>query len=149
MHTPIKLREKIGYGLGDAASSMFWKLFGSYLLFFYTDVFGLPAAAAGTMFLVTRLWDSFVDPVVGVLADRTRSRRGKFRPYLLRFAVPFGIAAVSYTHLDVYKRQAEAVAEYLARGGSSGYIGIKRRIIEASQRAVAEHIRLFESDGKA
>ena len=69
MHTPIKLREKIGYGLGDAASSMFWKLFGSYLLFFYTDVFGLPAAAAGTMFLVTRLWDSFVDPVVGVLAD--------------------------------------------------------------------------------
>ena len=88
MHTPIKLREKIGYGLGDAASSMFWKLFGSYLLFFYTDVFGLPAAAAGTMFLVTRLWDSFVDPVVGVLADRTRSRRGKFRPYLLRFAVP-------------------------------------------------------------
>lgn len=94
MHTPIKLREKIGYGLGDAASSMFWKLFGSYLLFFYTDVFGLPAAAAGTMFLVTRLWDSFVDPVVGVLADRTRSRRGKFRPYLLRFAVPFGIAGI-------------------------------------------------------
>lgn len=94
MHTPIKLREKIGYGLRDAASSMFWKLFGSYLLFFYTDVFGLPAAAAGTMFLVTRLWDSFVDPVVGVLADRTRSRRGKFRPYLLRFAVPFGIAGI-------------------------------------------------------
>lgn len=94
MHTPIKLREKIGYGLGDAASSMFWKLFGSYLLFFYTDVFGLPAAAVGTMFLVTRLWDSFVDPVVGVLADRTRSRRGKFRPYLLRFAVPFGIAGI-------------------------------------------------------
>ncbi len=94
MHTPIKLREKIGYGLGDAASSMFWKLFGSYLLFFYTDVFGLPAAAAGTMFLVTRLWDSFVDPVVGVLADRTRSRRGKFRPYLFRFAVPFGIAGI-------------------------------------------------------
>lgn len=94
MDMQIKLREKIGYGLGDAASSMFWKLFGSYLLFFYTDIFGLPAAAVGTMFLITRFWDAFVDPVVGVLADRTRSRHGKFRPYLLWFAVPFGIAGV-------------------------------------------------------
>ena len=54
MDTQIKFREKVGYGLGDAASSMFWKLFGSYLLFFYTDIFGLPAAAVGTMFLITR-----------------------------------------------------------------------------------------------
>ena len=53
----IKLREKIGYGFGDAASSMFWKIFGMYSLFFYTDVFGITAAAAGTMFLVARLWD--------------------------------------------------------------------------------------------
>lgn len=49
----IMLKEKIGYGLGDMASSMFWKLFGSYLMIFYTDVFGMPAAAVGTMFLVT------------------------------------------------------------------------------------------------
>lgn len=94
MNQTIGLREKIGYGLGDAASSMFWKLFGSYLLFFYTDIFGLPAAAVGTMFLITRIWDSLADPVVGVLADRTRSRRGKFRPYLLWGAVPFGLAGV-------------------------------------------------------
>ena len=51
----IKLTEKIGYGFGDMASSMFWKLFGAYLMIFYTDVFGLPAAAVGTMFLITRL----------------------------------------------------------------------------------------------
>ncbi len=51
----ISLREKIGYGLGDAASSMFWKIFGMYSLFFYTDVLGITAAAAGTMFLVARL----------------------------------------------------------------------------------------------
>ena len=74
----IMLKEKIGYGLGDMASSMFWKLFGSYLMIFYTDVFGMPAAAVGTMFLVTRVWDSAFDPVVGILADRTHSRRGKF-----------------------------------------------------------------------
>ncbi|MGC9150926.1 MAG: MFS transporter [Microbacter sp.] len=87
----IKLKEKIGYGLGDFASSMFWKIFTMYLLFFYTDVFGLPAAAVGTMFLVTRFWDTIFDPVVGVVSDRTETKWGKFRPYLLWFALPFGL----------------------------------------------------------
>ena len=90
----IKLKEKIGYGFGDMASSMFWKLFGSYLMIFYTDVFGLPAAVVGTLFLVTRVWDSAFDPIVGVVADRTHSRWGKFRPYLLFMAIPFSIIGV-------------------------------------------------------
>lgn len=90
----IKLKEKIGYGFGDMASSMFWKLFGSYLMIFYTDVFGLPAAVVGTMFLVTRVWDSAFDPIVGVIADRTHSRWGKFRPYLLFLAVPFALIGI-------------------------------------------------------
>ena len=90
----IKLTEKIGYGFGDMASSMFWKLFGAYLMIFYTDVFGLPAAVVGTMFLITRIWDSAFDPIVGVVADRTHSRWGKFRPYLLWLAAPFGIIGV-------------------------------------------------------
>lgn len=90
----IKLTEKIGYGFGDMASSMFWKLFGAYLMIFYTDVFGLPAAVVGTMFLITRIWNSAFDPIVGVVADRTHSRWGKFRPYLLWLAVPFGIIGV-------------------------------------------------------
>lgn len=87
----LKLREKVGYGFGDMASSMFWKIFGMYLLFYYTDIYGLPAAAAGTMFLITRIWDTLFDPVVGIISDRTRSKWGKFRPYLLWFAVPFGV----------------------------------------------------------
>lgn len=87
----ISLKEKIGYGFGDAASSMFWKIFGMYSLFFYTDVFGITAAAAGTMFLVARLWDSFFDVFVGILADRTKTRWGKYRPYLLWFAIPFAV----------------------------------------------------------
>lgn len=90
----IKLTEKIGYGFGDMASSMFWKLFGAYLMIFYTDVFGLPAAVVGTMFLITRIWNSAFDPIVGVVADRTHSRWGKFRPYLLWLAAPFGIIGV-------------------------------------------------------
>lgn len=94
MNVKITIREKVGYGLGDAASSMFWKLFGMYLLFFYTDIYGLPAAVVGTMFLITRIWDSVFDPVVGTIADRTSSKWGKFRPYLLWMAIPFGLIGV-------------------------------------------------------
>jgi GPH family glycoside/pentoside/hexuronide:cation symporter len=90
----LSFREKAGYGFGDFASSMFWKLFSMYLLFFYTDIFGIPAAIVGTMFLVTRLWDAAFDPIVGVIADRTVTRWGKFRPYLLWMAIPFGLAGV-------------------------------------------------------
>lgn len=90
----ITLKEKIGYGFGDAASSMFWKIFGMYSLFFYTDVFGITAAAAGTMFLIARLWDSFFDLFVGIMSDRTKTRWGKYRPYLLWFAIPFAVMGV-------------------------------------------------------
>ena len=90
----IRLSEKIGYGLGDMSSSMFWKLFGAYLMIFYTDVFGISAAVVGTMFAVTRVWDSFFDPVVGAVADRTSSHWGRFRPYLLFLAVPFGVIGI-------------------------------------------------------
>ena len=90
----IRLSEKIGYGLGDMSSSMFWKLFGAYLMIFYTDVFGISAAVVGMMFAVTRVWDSFFDPVVGAVADRTSSRWGRFRPYLLFLAVPFGVIGI-------------------------------------------------------
>lgn len=98
----VSLTEKIGYGLGDAASSMFWKLFGMYLMIFYTDVFGIPAATVATMFLITRIWDSVIDPLVGLMADRTDSRWGKFRPYLLFAAVPFGmIGVLTFTTPDL------------------------------------------------
>nr|WP_314666297.1 MFS transporter [uncultured Prevotella sp.] len=90
----IHLSEKIGYGLGDMSSSMFWKLFGAYLMIFYTDVFGISAAVVGTMFAITRVWDSFFDPIVGVMADRTTSRWGHFRPYLLYLALPFGLIGI-------------------------------------------------------
>ncbi len=95
MNTPkVSLKEKVGYGFGDMASSMFWKIFGMYSLFFYTDVFGITAAAAGTMFLVARIWDSFFDLFVGIMADRTKTRWGRYRPYILWFAIPFSVMGV-------------------------------------------------------
>ncbi|WP_075341472.1 MFS transporter [Tenacibaculum agarivorans] len=90
----LKLSEKIGYGFGDFASSMFWKLFTMYLLFFYTDVFGISAAVVGTMFLVTRVFDGLNDPIMGAIADRTNTKWGKFRPYLLWMAIPFAFVGV-------------------------------------------------------
>ncbi|HAN79421.1 MAG TPA: MFS transporter [Bacteroidales bacterium] len=90
----LSLKEKIGYGFGDAASSMFWKLFSMYLMFFYTDIFGISAVVVGTMFLITRIWDAAFDPFVGILCDRTETKWGKFRPYLLWMMVPFGLIGI-------------------------------------------------------
>jgi len=90
----ITLKDKVGYGFGDMSSSMFWKIFGMYAPFFYTDVFGITAGAAGTMFLVARLWDSFYDLFVGIVADRTKTRWGRYRPYLLWFAIPFTVMGI-------------------------------------------------------
>ncbi|VGO13987.1 Inner membrane symporter YicJ [Pontiella desulfatans] len=87
----LSFREKIGYGTGDLAMSIFWQLFGMFLMYFYTDVFGLSAAAVGTMFLVTRVWDTANDVIAGVICDRTKSRWGKFRPWLLWAALPLVI----------------------------------------------------------
>lgn len=92
--TQITFKEKVGYGFGDAASSMYWKIFTFYLAFFYTEVFGISAAAAGTMFLITRIWDTANDPLMGIICDRTNTKWGKFRPYLLWVAVPFAIIGI-------------------------------------------------------
>ncbi len=85
------MREKIGYGFGDAASNIFFQTVNMFLLFYYTDVFGLNPAVAGTLFILARFWDALIDPFIGALADRTRTRWGSYRPYLLWCAVPFGL----------------------------------------------------------
>ena len=88
------LREKIGYGFGDMASSMFWKVFSYYLPFFYANVFGLSLIDTGVLLLVTRIWDAVSDPMMGAVADRTKTRWGKYRPYLLWVAAPFSICGI-------------------------------------------------------
>lgn len=90
----LSLKEKIGYGMGDAGSCMIWSVLALYLTWFYTDVYGLDPAIVGTLFLVIRVFDAFSDPVMGAICDRTRTRWGKFRPWLLWMAVPFGLGAV-------------------------------------------------------
>jgi GPH family glycoside/pentoside/hexuronide:cation symporter len=90
----LSVREKLGYGLGDTASHFVWDMVGFWILIFYTDTFGISAAAAGTIMFIARLWDMASDPLMGVISDRTRTRWGKFRPYILWTAVPYGVLAV-------------------------------------------------------
>jgi glycoside/pentoside/hexuronide:cation symporter, GPH family len=90
----VSLRERSFYGFGDLASCLFWATIMSQLLFFYTDVFGLTVKAAGIMFFVSRVLDAFFDVVIGMTADRTKSRWGKFRPYILWGAIPLAVSAV-------------------------------------------------------
>jgi GPH family glycoside/pentoside/hexuronide:cation symporter len=95
---PIKLKEKVGYGLGDMGFNFYWANISAFLLIFYTDTFGIPAAAAGTMMLVSKIVDAFFDPFMGALADRTKSKYGKFRPYLLYAGLPMAATGVlAYT----------------------------------------------------
>jgi len=90
----LSVKEKIGYGLGDTASHFVWDMVGFWLLFFYTDVYGISAAVAGTIMLVARFWDMAIDPVIGVISDRTNTRWGKFRPYILFGAIPYAVLAI-------------------------------------------------------
>ncbi|MDF3830175.1 MULTISPECIES: glycoside-pentoside-hexuronide (GPH):cation symporter [unclassified Pseudocitrobacter] len=113
----LTFKEKIGYGLGDTASNLVLKPTMLFLAYFYTDVFGISAAAMGTIFLVSRLLDAITDPLMGMIVDRTRTRHGQFRPYILWCAVPFGIilAATFYTPDWSYTgRVIYATATYIA-----------------------------------
>ena len=94
MSQRLPVAEKIGYSLGDAAANF---VFMTMILFqanFYTDVMGIKATTAGLIILVARLWNAFFDPLMGVMADRTRSRWGRFRPWILFTALPWGVVMV-------------------------------------------------------
>jgi len=90
----LSFKEKIGFSIGEYSASIVWQTLMYFLPAFYTDTYGLSAAAAGTMFLVVRLFDALNDPIMGSIADNTKTRWGKFRPYLLWFAIPYGVTAV-------------------------------------------------------
>jgi len=91
----LTVREKLGFGLGDTASNIVYQAVINILLYFYTDVYGIGAAAAGTLMLWVRLLDAAIDPAMGALADRTRSKHGRYRPWMLWVAVPYGALAVA------------------------------------------------------
>ena len=109
----LRLSEKLGYAVGDTASVLYYHTFSQFLMYFYTDVFGISAAAVGTMFLVTRLFDAAVDPVMGVIADRTRSRYGKFRPWLLWGILPYVVLGILTFSVPGFSEQGRLVYAYV------------------------------------
>ena len=98
MSERLSLTEKVGFGSGDLAANLLFHTWNLFLLKFYVDVFGISAAAAATMFLVTRWFDIVTDPVVGFLADRTRTRWGKYRPWVLFGSIPAWRSRLCHVH---------------------------------------------------
>jgi GPH family glycoside/pentoside/hexuronide:cation symporter len=90
----LSFGEKFGYGLGDTASNFVWALMMNFIMFYYTDIFGITAAAAGTMLLFARSTDGVVDFFIGAIADRTKSKWGRFRPYLVWLCVPLAVVFI-------------------------------------------------------
>ncbi|MDN5334819.1 MAG: hypothetical protein PWP59_2081, partial [Sphaerochaeta sp.] len=115
----VPKKEKLAYGFGCFGQNMLYNLMANFLLFFYTDIFGLLPATAGMILLFARMWDAVNDPLMGMVADRTRSRWGKFRPYLLFtpiLFVPFAVAAFSAPDLSPGGKIAWAAFTYISFG---------------------------------
>ncbi|GKX29907.1 putative symporter YnaJ [Vallitalea longa] len=148
----LKMSEKIGYAMGDLACNLVFQTISIFLLIYYTDIFGISPAAASTLFLVARLWDAINDPIMGGIVDRTNTKWGKFRPYLLWGAIPFGILAVlcfttpdfSYTGKLVY-----AYITYIGLGMAYTFINVPYGALtssmtqDSSDRASLSSIRMF------
>lgn len=94
LNAKISNKEKFGFGLGDAASHIVFDSSVAILAYFYTNIYGLPPAVMGTLFLVVRVLDAITDPIMGAIADQTKSRWGRFRPWLLIICVPFAVSCV-------------------------------------------------------
>ena len=109
----LSFKEKFSYGFGDLASVLYWQTFMLYFTYFYTDVFLIPAGAAATMFLVSRIWDGVNDPVMGMIADRTKTRWGHFRPYLLWICVPFAVVGVLTFTVPDFDPQGKLIWAYV------------------------------------
>jgi GPH family glycoside/pentoside/hexuronide:cation symporter len=112
----ISIKEKIGFSIGEFAGSIVWQTLMFFLPIFYTDTFGISAAAVSTMFLVVRFFDAFNDPIMGIIADRTDTKWGKFRPYLLWMAVPYGIGTVLMFTTPNFSATGKLIYAYLTYG---------------------------------
>lgn len=109
----LSVKEKLGYSFGEFAASGVWQTLMFFLPSFYTDVYLLPAGAAATLFMVVRIFDALNDPIMGTIADRTNSRWGKFRPYLLYGALPFGLVIIAMFTVPDFSDTGKLAYAYL------------------------------------
>lgn len=112
----LSVKEKVGYSLGDAASHIVFDSSIAILAYYYTDIYGLPPAVMGTMFLLVRLLDAITDPIMGAIADSTATRWGRFRPWLIAICIPFAVSCVLVYSIPSFSdsgKVAYAVAAYI------------------------------------
>jgi glycoside/pentoside/hexuronide:cation symporter, GPH family len=109
----LPFKEKFFYGFGDLASVLYWQTFMLYFTYFYTDVFLIPAGVAATMFLISRIWDGVNDPMMGIISDRTKTRWGHFRPYLLWLCVPFAVIGVFTFTVPNFDESGKIIYAYI------------------------------------
>jgi GPH family glycoside/pentoside/hexuronide:cation symporter len=107
------IKEQLSYVGGEFASNFAWTMVSGYLLFYYTDIALLPVAALGTLMLVSRILDAVIDPLVGIVVDRTRTRWGQARPYVLFASIPFGILCVMTFAVPEWSANAKVLYGYL------------------------------------
>lgn len=152
MLPPLKKTQIFGYSIGDLGINLNFQMVGFYLAYFYTDVFGLKPAHVTILFLVARIWDAVNDPLMGYLSDHTRSRWGKFRPYLLFCAIPLNVLLIacfftpefSYTGKLIY-----AYVTYILQGMLFTAVGLPYSSINAvmtqdsQERSVISSWRMF------
>jgi len=112
-------KQRIGYGVADTACNLVWQMITLYLMFFYTDVMGLPPATVGIMFLVTRVVDGVTDVLMGVLIDNTNTKWGKSRPYFLWGAIPFGLIAIATFYVPDIGPTGKLIWAYITYMGLS------------------------------
>jgi len=132
---PLSMRTKLGYGLGDLASNFLFQLTVIYLLFFYTDVLKISAISAGMIFLVARIWDAVNDPMMGLVVDHTKSKRGKERVYLLYGSLPLAIATILMFQVPGFSqggRVAYALVTYILWGMLYTLVNIPYSALTAS-----------------
>ena len=148
----LKQSNIFAYSLGDLGMNLNFQLIGFYLAYFYTDVFGISAVHVAGLFLAARVWDAFNDPIMGFIADHTKSKWGRFRPYLLFGAIPLNIALLVcfYTpDLSDTGKVIYAYVTYIIHGMCFTAVGLPYSSISAvmtqdqQERAVISSYRMF------
>ena len=134
--------QKIGYGSGDFAFNLYWQGISLYLFYFYTDVLGLPNAMAGIIYAIGSFWDAGTDPIMGYLADRTRTRWGRYRPYLLFVPIPMALGYImllwypgdmSVTSLGIVALIGQLIFRLLFTMASTPYSALMARMTQNSE----------------
>lgn len=111
--TKLSFAERLSYGFGDIGTSLAYNMASGFLLFYYTNVVGLPAASVGTVFLVARLMDAVIDVLVGIAVDKTRTRWGRTRVYFLFVAVPYALVSVAVFNVPAWSQGAQLVYAFI------------------------------------